>query len=203
MSFRLPSWTVPIRVVVLGSALLVSGYLYANRDLVGTYIDNAKEGKGDVTFDFRELSEQMTEKELLTRYANLNLYCADDQRAPDLGTRACWSQIRTFHQHQALHVVFFLTAGRLSWAKIDVPWWSHSQVGRELIKQYGRPAGVQNLSCVDMLLVAWQFSSGSLFIEAAPDSNPLQWSTINWVSPSKCKEACLPLSLANLPSWTR
>ena len=201
MALRLPSWTVPIRIVVLGTALLASCYLYINRDLVGAYIDNLKQGKGNVTLDFRELSEQMTEKEVLTRYASLDLYCGIELRATNLGSRSCWSQIKSFHEHQALHAAFFFTAGHLSWVKIDVPRWQHIQVGKELVKQYGKPAGVQTLSCVNMSMVAWQFKTGSLFLEAEPDSNPLQWSTINWVSPLACKEACMPLSQDNLPNW--
>jgi hypothetical protein len=133
-----------------------------------------------MTVRLNDFSGDMTESKVL-RVVNIPLSCVADTSALPLGDRVCHSNINSYADVTALRVAFFFKDGHLANIKIDVPWWRHKRMGKQLVKDFGNPTGAQDVPVQGVRLVGWKLEHGSVLYNRDPDRNPLMWNTIQWI----------------------
>lgn len=140
-----------------------------------------------MTERLNNFSGDMTEAKVL-RMVTVPLFCAPNTAGLSLGDRVCYSNISSYAGITALRVAFFFKGGYLANIKIDVPWWLHNQLAKQLIKDFGPPTGAQNVAHRGVRLVGWKLERGVVVSNRDRNRNPLVWNTIHWLSEQESKE---------------
>lgn len=176
----------PIGVFAL---LGISAFLGLNWNLFEDNINPLLYRRGpDMRARLEEFSEKMSKTEVIRRLPDVPLSCEDNSSALSLGNHVCYSNIASYSGVRALRVVFFFLDGHLSNIKIDVPWWSHGQMAKQLVKDHGAPTGGQDYPLDGVRLVGWKLVNGNILYNRDRDRNPLMWNTVQWVSPSAAEK---------------
>jgi len=173
-----------LKAIALVALLGISVFLGRNWNLFEDNINPLLYKRGpEMATHLEDFSEKMTKAEVIRRMPEVPLSCEDNLSALPLGNHVCYSNIASYSGVRALRIVFFFLDGHLSNIKIDVPWWSHGQMARQLIKNHGMPTGGQDFPLDGVRIVGWRLANGNILYNRDRDSNPLMWNTIQWVSP--------------------
>lgn len=173
-----------LKIFVLIFLLVIAAFIGINWQLFQDNINPLFYRRGpDMTIRLEEFTERMTEADVVRRASEIPLSCEDNSAALPLGNHICYSNIGSYAGVRALRVVFFFLEGHLANVKVDIPWWSHSQMAKRLIKDLGKPTGGQTVPVEGVRLVGWQVKNGNILFNRDPDRNPLMWNTIHWMSP--------------------
>lgn len=128
-----------------------------------------------------DFSGSMNEADV-RRVVAFPLDCTSDPAVLMLGDRVCYSNISAYAGMSALRVAFFFKDRNLANIKIDLPWWQHRKMGRQLIAEYGQPDGGQDIPAQGVRLVGWKLEQGNVLYNRDADRNPLMWNTVHWIS---------------------
>lgn len=169
-----------MRLAVLFLAF-VGGALALNWNKVRDNYFGLTVGTADVDLPFDALRGDTSEQQLGQRYAAATWRCVNEESHP-LGSRQCYFYARSVQGVRAQFVVFFFRNGKLAHAKIDLPNWEHRNGERMLRAAYGAPTGAQRHPHLGFRLLGWQLSEGSVFYRRDRPTNPLDWTTIYWMS---------------------
>lgn len=126
------------------------------------------------------LSTAMDERALLAALP-MPVRCIDDAKASNgLGDRVCYASVDAVDGAPALTVAFFLDAGRLAQATVQLPWWGHHAMARQLVQRLGAPVAIQDEPVKGSRLVQWRLPNGSVNLNRDPGWDPLAWSAVLW-----------------------
>lgn len=178
-----------LKTIAFAALLGISVFLAFNWTLFEDNINPLLYRRGpDMVVRLEDFSEKMTKAEVIRRLPEVPLSCENNSSALSLGNHVCYSNIGSYAGVRALRVVFFFLDGHLSNIKIDVPWWSHGQMARQLIKDHGAPTGGQDFPLDGIRLVGWKLLNGNILYNRDRDRNPLMWNTIQWISPLEAEK---------------
>lgn len=177
------------KIILLTGLLTLGLFLAFNRDIFEANLDALWLNPGPVmTTRIENFTETMSEEDVRRRVPEAHLSCVSDTSAPGLGDRVCYGNISSYAGIRALRIAFFWRKGRLSNIKVDLPWWQHPAMKRQLFQDFGDPTGSQLLPVQGVRLLGWRLPNGNLLYNRDPDFNPLWWNTIQWVGPGEAAE---------------
>lgn len=140
-----------------------------------------------VTLPFSELSEDWTEADVLTRFAEHNPACFADQSLGSDAWRRCAIDTASVNGIPAMYVNFWFKDAQLRRVAAVVPWWNHQQGFASLLRDYGMPSVMQPYRISGVRLSAWRLAAGAtLFYNRDREWNPLEPSSVQWMSKVSC-----------------
>lgn len=138
-------------------------------------------------FSFDELSEDWSEADLRRRFSDVPATCYAGMPEGTPEGKACYLDISAYNGAPALGAVFFFVNDRLSKANVNLPWWGHDTVKREIVHAYGAPYAEQDEPVDGLRLQGWKLGNGSaLFLNRDRELNPVMWSSVYWSSRRLC-----------------
>ena len=106
-----------------------------------------------------ELSSSLSENDIVSKYSELDLDCGHETSS--LGTRSCFTHIKSLNGADAWLLVFFFRKNKLHQVKMDFPASGHDEILVLLESQYGKPSKLEN-SKQAIPLIKWKFRGGIL-----------------------------------------
>lgn len=139
---------------------------------------------------WRELNTSWNESNVRQRFAGLPVRCYADGSGMPGATRTCAVDLRSLNGVPAMYANFFFSQKGLLRVAIAIPWWSHSAGFASLHQEFGEPAATQTHSFAGVRLHGWKLADGAgVFCSADRPINPLEPSSIQWVSAEACGAA--------------
>ncbi|MDD2949852.1 MAG: hypothetical protein PHU29_03595 [Sulfuricurvum sp.] len=160
-------------VFALFSMIVISIiYFYQNADAEN--IDTPKE----VAVNFKDLNGEMSESDVVTRYADLKLSCGNEPSP--IAERYCYSDVKKFNGMDAKLIAFFFEKDKLTTVKVDVQA-NSNDILSQYSKDYGAATDVKKQNGSEQL-VTWILSNGIL-VTSAEENN--KHGMLMWVSSMK------------------
>ena len=148
------------------------------------------EDRKDAVLLWHELSEDLTEADLRTRFNGHQIRCMPDEtRVPGV-TRMCIVDYKSLNGVPTMTANFLFGKDGLKRVATSVPWWSHDAGYEALVAAYGQPHVSQDQPISGVRLHGWKLKSGStVFYNRDRDRNPLEPSSTQWLSRTACASA--------------
>lgn len=191
-----------IRLAMLTTLLMAAIFLLLNRPLVDGNLHSLRKGKIAVVLQVDKLSAALAEADVKALLPQVPLRCDPLGREDiELGDRVCDADIRSFNGVRAYRLAFFFRDGALDQFKVDIPWWHHRDMGRQLLKDYGLPTGIQDTPAAGVRLAGWRLATGNILYNRDPDMNPLWWNTLHWLSHPEASRMGGVFVAGKAPTW--
>ncbi len=128
-------------------------YTFKNRFLAAIKVWHS------VNINFDKLSSSLSEADIVSKYSELDLDCGYEASA--LGTRYCFTLIKSLNGADAWLLVFFFNKNKLNQVKMDFHASGHDKILVSLESQYGESSKLVN-SKQAIPLIKWKFKEGLL-----------------------------------------
>jgi uncharacterized membrane protein YhaH (DUF805 family) len=137
----------------------------------------------------RQLSQNMSEGELLRKYPDLKWNCYKNYPGENFDERSCYADISSFNDMPAMFIGFHFAQEGLNHMTVAVPWWQHRALMHYVESSLGVPEGIYPDRKGGVPLMGWKLKDGNaVFINARINDNTMMWNLIYWTSQRACLE---------------
>jgi hypothetical protein len=147
------------------------------------------ENRPNADLPWHAITESWTEADVKRHFQGSLVRCVPDETGIPGVTRLCVADIRALNGVPTMTVHFLFSGEKLSRVASNIPWWSHESGYEALVTTYGAPHASQEVPHSDVRLHGWRLvGGGALFYNREPPRNPLSTNSIQWSSPSACRQ---------------